>query len=236
MKFRKFLKQWLGYTRGERTGSMVLLIVLIAVLGVRTMRTRSARYYPPSENPEEVINDSNNRKEETPLYTNQPSRPASPNHSLHRPPGQQTDPHQSYNDVHPQKEDLIDINRADSAELEALPGIGPVLSVRIIKYRLLLGYFYSIEQLNDVYGLDEDVIEMNRHRFSCDTGIIRKIPINSASYTDLLRHPYVNKSQVESIISYRQLSGSFTRFSDLVQNRIFSIDELNRLKPYLELR
>jgi len=236
MKFRKFLKQWLGYTRGERTGSMVLLIVLIAVLGVRTMRTRSGRYYPPSENSEEVINDSNNRKEEVPLYANQPPRPASTNHSLNRSSGKPTDPHQSYNDVHPQKEDLIDINRADSAELEALPGIGPVLSVRIIKYRLLLGYFYSIEQLNDVYGLDKDVIEMNRHRFSCDTSIIRKIPINSASYTDLLRHPYVNKSQVESIISYRQLSGSVTSFSDLVQNRIFSIGELNRLKPYLELR
>ncbi len=131
---------------------------------------------------------------------------------------------------------LIDLNSADSAKLEALPGIGPVLSVRIIKYRYLLGYYYTPDQLADVYGLDEEVIEMNRHRFICDTGLLRKIYINSASYSDLLRHPYIGERQVEAIISHRQLYGPLAGRSDLITNRIFTPEEMSRLRPYLEFR
>ncbi len=132
--------------------------------------------------------------------------------------------------------DFVDINTADSAELEALPGIGPVLSARIIKYRYLLGYFYMIDQLNDVYGLDKEVIDMNRNRLTCDSSMVRKININSAAYSDLLRHPYINRIQVEAIVNFRRLSGSFTDFYELNSNRIFSSDELVRLRPYLELK
>ena len=131
--------------------------------------------------------------------------------------------------------DSVDINRADSAGLEALPGIGPVLSARIVKYRYLIGYFYRIDQLNEVYGLDMEVIEMNRDRLKCDSSMVRKININTAAYSDLLRHPYINQVQVEAIINFRRLSGSFTDMSELIYNRIFSNDELVRIRPYLEL-
>lgn len=132
--------------------------------------------------------------------------------------------------------ELIDLNSADSAVLEALPGIGPVLSVRIIKYRYLVGYFHSVDQLKDVYGLEEEVIEMNRHMFICDTGLLRKIYINSASYRDLLRHPYIEERQVEAIMSHRQLYGPLTGIPDLIANRIFTTEEMSRLKPYLVFR
>ena len=49
----------------------------------------------------------------------------------------------------------IDLNSADSIMLEQLPGIGNKLSKRIVKYRDILGGFYSLEQLHEVYGLNE---------------------------------------------------------------------------------
>jgi DNA uptake protein ComE-like DNA-binding protein len=77
---------------------------------------------------------------------------------------------------------------------------------------------------------------MNRHRFICDTGLLRKIYINSASYSDLLRHPYIEERQVEAIMSHRQLYGPLTGIPDLIANRIFTTEEMSRLRPYLEFR
>lgn len=49
----------------------------------------------------------------------------------------------------------IDINRATAAELEDLPGVGPVLAGRIIVYRDLHGPFAAVEDLMDVGGIGE---------------------------------------------------------------------------------
>jgi competence protein ComEA len=47
----------------------------------------------------------------------------------------------------------IDINLADAALLETLPGIGPAIAQRIIEYREMNGAFETIEQLLDVEGI-----------------------------------------------------------------------------------
>ncbi|MQA34119.1 helix-hairpin-helix domain-containing protein [Modestobacter roseus] len=48
---------------------------------------------------------------------------------------------------------LVDLNRATVAELDALPGIGPVLAQRIVDHRDTSGPFTSVEQLDDVSGI-----------------------------------------------------------------------------------
>ena len=49
----------------------------------------------------------------------------------------------------------VDINRADQARLETLPGIGPVLAERIVAWRKENGPFVSAEQIMDVEGIGE---------------------------------------------------------------------------------
>lgn len=50
-------------------------------------------------------------------------------------------------------EGKIDINLANAALLETLPGIGPAIGGRIIEYREMNGPFEMIEQLLDVQGI-----------------------------------------------------------------------------------
>jgi competence protein ComEA len=48
---------------------------------------------------------------------------------------------------------LLDLNSATVTDLDALPGIGPVLAQRIIDHRTAQGPFTSVEQLDDVSGI-----------------------------------------------------------------------------------
>ena len=50
----------------------------------------------------------------------------------------------------------VDLNVADSTELESLPGIGPVLAARIVKYRNRIGCFQKTTEILDVFGVSLD--------------------------------------------------------------------------------
>lgn len=50
---------------------------------------------------------------------------------------------------------LIDLNAADAAQLETLPGIGPVTAQSIIDHREAIGRFGSVDELLDVTGIGD---------------------------------------------------------------------------------
>lgn len=56
----------------------------------------------------------------------------------------------------------VNINRATPAELEALPEIGPKLAERIIEYRETNGPFTAIEQLAEIRGISDRMVEVLR--------------------------------------------------------------------------
>jgi len=54
---------------------------------------------------------------------------------------------------------LVRINHADSSSLQTLPGIGPAFADRIIEYRNTNGPFASLQQLKEVKGIGDKLIE-----------------------------------------------------------------------------
>jgi competence protein ComEA len=58
----------------------------------------------------------------------------------------------------------INLNSATAADLDALPGIGPVLAQRIVDYRQQQGPFTSIDQLDDVPGIGPSLFAQLRKR------------------------------------------------------------------------
>ncbi len=62
----------------------------------------------------------------------------------------------------PQSAKAVDVNRATAAELEAVPGIGPVLAKRIVEFREKHGPFERLEDLLKVRGIGEKSLERLR--------------------------------------------------------------------------
>lgn len=129
----------------------------------------------------------------------------------------------------------IDINRADSLHLLPLPGIGPVYAGRIIKYRNLLGGFVSVEQLEEVYGIPGETVELIKDHIHFDTSVIRKIPLNDATFKELLKHPYLEYEDVKAIVNYREFEGTIQSFQELRDNFILQDSLMDRVLPYLGL-
>jgi competence protein ComEA len=127
----------------------------------------------------------------------------------------------------------IDINKSDSSELVSLPGIGPVLSARIIKYRRLLGGYVRVDQLKEVYGLSAETFELIKERVFADSVVVERIKINSAGYRELTRFPYFEKYEVTSILKYREIKGRINSISDLAENKLITIEKAARIRPYL---
>lgn len=58
-----------------------------------------------------------------------------------------------------QQDGVVNLNTADAAELEQLPGIGPALAERIMTYRETNGEFNSLEELAAVSGIGPAILE-----------------------------------------------------------------------------
>ena len=120
--------------------------------------------------------------------------------------------------------------------LKRLKGIGPVLASRIVKYRGLLGGYYSVDQLTEVYGISDSLFYTIREHVCIDTSLVRKISINEAGEAQLSMHPYIGRYRAKAILSYRKSVGTISGIEELVKNKIIPEENKKRLKPTCDFR
>lgn len=128
----------------------------------------------------------------------------------------------------------IQLNSATKEEFQRIRGIGPVLSERITKYRDLLGGFYSTDQLKEVYGLKEEVIEQVIRQSVFD-GRVSHITVNTDSIKILAKHPYIDYNLARAIINYRQVHGAYKSTDQLLEIKVMNDSLYKKLSPYLSL-
>ena len=130
----------------------------------------------------------------------------------------------------------FDINKTDSLTLMQVQGIGTVLSGRIVRFRNNLGGFVHMEQLNEVYGMEDyALINLGNAAFVSDDFKPVMININHAPFEELATHPYVSFNLARVIIAYREQHGLFENIRDLLKIQIVEKQWLDRMAPYLEI-
>ncbi|MGN8059392.1 ComEA family DNA-binding protein [Pedobacter sp. 22163] len=128
---------------------------------------------------------------------------------------------------------IVDINKADSAQLDEIKGIGGTFALRIIKYRERLGGFYKKEQLLEVYGLDSNKYAEIKDQIEISNAPLKTININTATFNDLKRNPYLSYKQINAIIQYRKQHGNYANPSDLKKIIILNQQVIDKITPYV---
>jgi competence ComEA-like helix-hairpin-helix protein len=131
----------------------------------------------------------------------------------------------------------ININTANSSELELLSGIGPVLASRIIDYRDNTSLFYGVEDIKNVSGIGDAKFEKIKGDitvgnispypqpvlsltptlapFPQTLSASEKININTSSLEELDEITGVGPAIAKRIIDYRTEIGSFQSIEEI---------------------
>ena len=128
--------------------------------------------------------------------------------------------------------ETIEINSSDTTDLKKITGIGSAFSNRIVKYRNLLGGYNSLNQLKEVWGMDDDLFNKIIPYLKI-TPNAKKIKINTASFEELSKHPYIKYKRAKTIIDVRERKGKIESIDRLSLLEEFTEGDIKKLTPYL---
>jgi len=127
----------------------------------------------------------------------------------------------------------LELNEVDSFDLLKVPGIGAKIAAQIISYRTKLGGFVYLDQLKEVALINEERFVKIEPYFHVNEENIKKININEADISALVKHPYIDYYLAKSIVSQRNKSGKYTSLEEMKKN-LFIYEELyQKIAPYL---
>lgn len=235
---KRFLKEYLTFTKRERTAIVILVLLVLSFFAF----PRGEPSPPPLEIDSTVQKELSavNKPYDSGYFKKRYEK--YPRQFNYRPPKKEYQDYPRYTySPYPKYESrerknnpvkMVDINKADSADLLPLPGIGYKLAARIINYRNKLGGFYKVEQVAETYGLSDSTFELIKNRLSISEEAIIRININTIDVNGLKQHPYIKWNIANAIIQYRKQHGDFQNINDLLKIAIVDAEIVEKLKPY----
>lgn len=130
----------------------------------------------------------------------------------------------------------IELNAADTATLQQMPGIGSGRAKQIVAYRRQLGGFARSEQLLEIKNFPPDVYAKIAPYLSVEPSGITKIQVNKASVERLKNHPYLTFYQAKAIYELRRTKGMLSSIDELKTLPEFDGYDFDKLQPYLDFR
>lgn len=116
----------------------------------------------------------------------------------------------------------IDLNSADTLALQQVPGIGPSFARRIARYRDQLGGYYTVLQLQEVFGMEPDRYQRIKPFFYIEVKNY-STAFQSLRSDSIPAHPYLNYRQQMALARSIRKNGTIDSW-----HRIMSLEEFNR--------
>lgn len=141
-----------------------------------------------------------------------------------------------HNKTFEKKTFIIDLNTADTLDLQLIKGVGKVFAKRIYNYGKRLGGYYSKEQLKEVKGINDTIFKKISPQIILKDTNLRKIDVNTDNIKNLYYHPYIDYYLAKAIIEFRKQYGNFSSIEEI--RKIHLVDEktFQKLAPYIEVK
>lgn len=99
---------------------------------------------------------------------------------------------------------LLDLNLADSAAFDALPGVGGYFASRMVRYRNELRGYSTPLQLLEIRKFDTTKYELVRDLVCVNPSTVRPYPLWTLPEDSLRLHPYISPRAAHSIVIFRE--------------------------------
>ena len=114
---------------------------------------------------------------------------------------------------------LVDLNAADSADFDGLPGIGGWFASKMLEHRKALGGYSYKEQLMDIYRFDQEKFDGLSDLIVVDPETVTPYPLWSLPADSLRKHPYIADYETARAI---------VLFRDNNPEELWTIEELRK--------
>ncbi len=129
---------------------------------------------------------------------------------------------------------VVELNSADTTELKLLKGIGSVLANRIVRYRNKIGGFYSVDQINEVFGITTELRSHIGSYLAVDSSLVVPLNISKASLRQMKEFPYMDFYMAKEIYELRK-SGNLSSVKQVLNLPAFKNADKVTLRRYLSL-
>lgn len=122
------------------------------------------------------------------------------------------------------------LNTADTTQLKTIPGIGSYRARTIYGYGQRLGGYVNVDQVMEIEDMPAEVLDF----LTVENPKVKTLNLNKLSLAELRRHPYIRQLRARAIVDYRRLHGPLKSLNDLRLLDVFTPDDIERLRPYVE--
>ncbi|MBD5396988.1 helix-hairpin-helix domain-containing protein [bacterium] len=208
-----------AFTRGDRRAMSLLLILLAGVVALRASAVvKPAKMWLASPEETEILA----QLPQTEERVHAASRDTVSRSARYIPP------------AYMQKRKFnVDLNVADTFDLQEIRGIGSVYAKRIVAHREKLGGFVHVEQLREVWGIDSLTYSRMLPSVYIASPVLRKINLNQADIKTLRNHPYLDYYQAKEIYLHRMKKGDFRSVEEVRDVNLMDAETFARVAPYL---
>ncbi|HTX88903.1 MAG TPA: helix-hairpin-helix domain-containing protein [Bacteroidales bacterium] len=235
MRLNQILREYLAFNRQEQRGLLFLLILLSAVILAiyLTGKIHSSASFDYSAYQKEITGfedelrrqdslEAAAKKTEYRRFTGMFSRGVPD--TAHSFPGYK-------------KEVVwIELNAADTFDLQRLHGIGPSYARRIVGYRKRLGGFTDKSQLLEIPGMDPALYRKIASCLTVNPDSVHPMDLNRATFKELMSHPYFSYGMAKAIMLYRKEHKTFREVSEILSISGINDSVYRKLLPYIRVQ